>query len=312
MLTSEDYISNEFRRFRLVKAEEWHDPKYNSNIDPRQFDPEFNMNYNTEERNELYTSWRRRILMETTPHGLVYMYYNTNLNAFSYISQASISNPILNACAMKYVRVFFCRSLFDDDRLLPEGTINRMGKLQHDIDMLIKNQNKEPVRAYLGGRIVVNTQVTDRRKPLPKRVQTIEYRTNIFNHVSRSMVDAYILQPVKKQQSVHVKEISVADFIKKKREENFNLHKESKFEESESKSEESKSEESESESKSEESKSDESESDESESEESESESDESESDFIPQQPWGDYESQYNEFKEKKRKINSEKLNTSIP
>jgi hypothetical protein len=73
---------------------------------------------------EMEEEWKRRILMESTPRGNVIMYYDIYRNAFAYFSDQQISYPILNACAMKYVRIYRCYDFFIDTNLLPEGVVS--------------------------------------------------------------------------------------------------------------------------------------------------------------------------------------------
>lgn len=73
---------------------------------------------------EMEEEWKRRILMETTPRGNVIMFYDIYRNAFAYYSDQQIPYPILNACAMKYVRIYQCSDFFIDTNVLPEGVVS--------------------------------------------------------------------------------------------------------------------------------------------------------------------------------------------
>lgn len=67
-------------------------------------------------KNNLELTWGRRVLLESTPYGIVAMYYDAYKLAFSYFcDQRSVSYSVLNAVAMKYVRRFCCLNLFVDE-----------------------------------------------------------------------------------------------------------------------------------------------------------------------------------------------------
>lgn len=72
--------------------------------------------------NTLEQQWKTRLLIETTPRGVVIMYYDPFKLGFSYYSDQTIPYNILNAIAMKYVIHFRCRDFFMDEHILPENT----------------------------------------------------------------------------------------------------------------------------------------------------------------------------------------------
>jgi len=73
-------------------------------------------------KNPLEQQWKTRILFETTPRGVVIMYYDPFKLGFSYYSDQTIPYNILNAMAMKYVVNFRCRDFFIDEQIVPENT----------------------------------------------------------------------------------------------------------------------------------------------------------------------------------------------
>lgn len=196
--TIDQYINDEKVRFYSVSAKEWNSPKYNSNIDPRHFDPQYNWCPSPAAelvQAEIAAKWKYRILMESTPQGVVYMYYDSVAMSFHYIATTNISRDILNVCAMKYVRVFFCRSLFDDTILLPDNIDNK----NHELDMAIDELEKEmaPKKSeYIGARITVDPKI------LPKIKNVITHRLNKepvlrcnrFKLVGKSTADIKIIQ----------------------------------------------------------------------------------------------------------------------
>jgi len=71
-------------------------------------------------KNGVELAWTRRVLLETTPYGVVGMYYDAYKHAFSYFcDQRSVSYKVLNGVAMKYVRRFCCLDFFVDEVVYP-------------------------------------------------------------------------------------------------------------------------------------------------------------------------------------------------
>lgn len=71
--------------------------------------------------NELENRWKRRLLMESTPRGNIYMYYNAYKLGFSYYSDVnSLPYTLLNAVAMKYCRIFKCNDFFIDQNVITD------------------------------------------------------------------------------------------------------------------------------------------------------------------------------------------------
>jgi hypothetical protein len=65
--------------------------------------------------NPLELRWRKRLLMEFTPRGLVLMYYDAFKRGFAYYSDTYMPYGILNAAAMKYVMTYRCQAFFVDE-----------------------------------------------------------------------------------------------------------------------------------------------------------------------------------------------------
>lgn len=63
--------------------------------------------------------WTRRTMIDATPQGNVVMHYDLYKHVFVYFSDQTISYRILNASAMKYVRIFRCRDFFRDSADIP-------------------------------------------------------------------------------------------------------------------------------------------------------------------------------------------------
>jgi hypothetical protein len=70
--------------------------------------------------NEYEKMWKKRILIENTPRGNVFMFYDLYKRAFSYYcDQAVMPYDIINAVAMKYVTIYGCRDFFIDSGIIP-------------------------------------------------------------------------------------------------------------------------------------------------------------------------------------------------
>lgn len=96
--------------------------KYNTNIDTIIYNKTDFFETLVDPQNYLEKIWKKRILIENTPRGNIFMYFDIFKQGFAYYSdQAGVPYKILNAVAMKYVIVFFCRDFFLDDGVLPEG-----------------------------------------------------------------------------------------------------------------------------------------------------------------------------------------------
>jgi hypothetical protein len=64
-------------------------------------------------------SWRHRVLIDHTPCGNVFMYYDVSRLAFAYFAAQTVPYDVLNAVALKYVHVFKCLDFYVDETRLP-------------------------------------------------------------------------------------------------------------------------------------------------------------------------------------------------
>ena len=108
--------------------------KWNENIDVKFYEPNELQELIISENNEFELQWKRRLLQESTPRGNIIMYYDSYKQAFAYVSDQQMSYDILNACAMKYVRIFRCLDFFVDLNILPFGYISPFSLLQEEMD----------------------------------------------------------------------------------------------------------------------------------------------------------------------------------
>jgi hypothetical protein len=87
----------------------------NQNIDTIIYDKTHLFEVLADPNNHLEQIWKKRLLIEYTPRGNIYMYYDIFKQGFAYYSdQSGIPYRILNAVATKYVRVFYCLDFFLD------------------------------------------------------------------------------------------------------------------------------------------------------------------------------------------------------
>jgi hypothetical protein len=123
------YIENEKQRFVTLFETTAEQSTISSNSVTRSNSNMDSVFYNLEEYNKIVANensylekqWRSRILFENTPLGNIAMFYDVYKRGFTYIADTSfINSEMLNAVAMKYVRIYKCRDLFIDEYLSPE------------------------------------------------------------------------------------------------------------------------------------------------------------------------------------------------
>jgi hypothetical protein len=108
-------------------------PGDNSGIDPLFYKREEFLEVVKQENNYLELEWKRKLLFESTPRGNLLMFYDPFKQAFVYYSDSAvIPYNVLNACAMKYVRMFSCYDFFMDTSVLPEDTKSPFTKMMEE------------------------------------------------------------------------------------------------------------------------------------------------------------------------------------
>lgn len=124
------------RQDRLMRTYE-NTNDMNVNIDPIFYDKAKFAEVMKTENNHLEQKWKKCLLYESTPRGNIFMYYDVYKNGFGYYAdQNCVPYTILNAMAMRYVVVFFCRDFFMD-----ESIITQLSKLRDVSDE--KKKEKE-------------------------------------------------------------------------------------------------------------------------------------------------------------------------
>jgi hypothetical protein len=119
---------------------------WNENIDTILYDkPKYTL-YMSEPNTPLEQLWKTRVLFEKTPRGNIIMFYDAYKLGFSfYCDQKVISYDILNAAAMKYVRLFRCRDFFLDEEFVPNKSpliAIHFDEKKNVLNVNIKKQNK--------------------------------------------------------------------------------------------------------------------------------------------------------------------------
>jgi electron transfer flavoprotein alpha subunit len=117
-----DYIEKEKKKF-LATYENLSNDDANTSIRPIFYQTDAYKNATSVENNELEQYWKRRILFENTPRGNIIMHYDAYKLGFTYYSDISgLPYSLLNAVAMKYVRIYKCRDFFMDTHITPESS----------------------------------------------------------------------------------------------------------------------------------------------------------------------------------------------
>jgi hypothetical protein len=142
----EKYVSKQECLFMdQIQGYEINQQQYNANIQPEFYNhDEYERVINSND-NILESSWKQRVLMEYTPLGNIYMYYNAYHKSFSYYADTQIPYKLLNAVAMKYVRTFYCFDFFTDTQVLPENRVSPftiMNIEQERLEKLKKDKKK--------------------------------------------------------------------------------------------------------------------------------------------------------------------------
>lgn len=97
--------------------------------------------------NMIEKTWKSRVLIETTPYGLIIMYYDAYKEGFAYYSnQTGIPYDIMNAVVMKYVRIFRCRDFFIDEMV---NTVERESPFLRFLKMEDSDEQKKKRNAVM-------------------------------------------------------------------------------------------------------------------------------------------------------------------
>ena len=116
---TKEYNSKHTKEF--LKTYKQSNNDMNSNIDEVFYSKDDYTKTMRDINNELERKWKQKTLIEQTTKGNIIMFYDPYKQGFSYYSDSQpISYAVLNAVAMKYVRIYRCRDFFIDDETTPE------------------------------------------------------------------------------------------------------------------------------------------------------------------------------------------------
>jgi hypothetical protein len=187
----------------------------NLNIDPVFYSKEKYVDLLKNEDNELEKEWKKRILIEYTPRGNVFMYYDPYKLGFSYYCDQYVPHNILNAVAMKYVLKFQCRDFFMDEYVVPESSASPLLNLvieekkvkenQDKLDSNIKNRLRNaPFAKFKTYNRALSTINEDTKKEgshnVPPEKPEKQKEINRFINLGKTM-NFSMLQPVMKKKS---------------------------------------------------------------------------------------------------------------
>jgi len=183
----------------------------NSNIDKEFYFKDDYIKTMRDVDNELERKWKQKTLIEQTPKGNIIMYYDPYKQGFSYYSDSQpIPYAILNAVAMKYVRIYRCRDFFVDDETTPETEpspfiqihmVEKKKSKDTDKNSSGKSMFKDAPFAKLKNYKTKNQSDTTDENNVPRKPERVFYRNKF---ISVGPVRNYsILQPIKKENKLN-------------------------------------------------------------------------------------------------------------
>jgi hypothetical protein len=194
---TEKYSHRYLTRLRDSYAIE--DPKWNANIDSAFSDKKSLAAALVHEKNDLETTWRRRILFETTPRGNIVMFYDPYKLGFSYYSDASsIPYSVLNSAAIKYCLNFACREFLLDDETTPEDSPSSFISI-HIKDSTVKTVKNDDKQVFAKFKQYSSAQKTSSGKKIKnpeekeKEKEVRKYNRNRFICLGK-MANMQVLQ----------------------------------------------------------------------------------------------------------------------
>ena len=177
-----EYIQKNTTRFQHVIANNSNSNSLNDNIENVIYIKDEFFYILSNPKNHLEKLWKQRILIENTPRGNIYMYYDIFKQGFAYYSdQTGIPYPILNAVAMRYVTVFHCMDFFFDESSLPAGMTSPLIKIFIEDDDAEKKKKKDKMDSL---------QINMKNAPFAKfkTYSTENKKTNQVNNVQSSTI----------------------------------------------------------------------------------------------------------------------------
>ena len=188
------------------------DKKWNSNIDDVFYNKEKYLELLKDVDNELEKKWKMRILIEHTPRGNVFMFYDPYKLGFSYYCDQYVPYNILNGVAMKYVLKFYCRDFFMDEYVVPETVASpllgllveekKTKEIQEKMDSNIKNRLRNAPFAKFKNynRATLQTNGEENKKECSVNVPCVEKQKERNRFINLGKTSNFcILQPCMKK-----------------------------------------------------------------------------------------------------------------
>ena len=184
-----EYIKQENNRF--ISTYEIDTPIHNINLESIFYNYKEYNNFVIKENNELENIWKTRILYEHTPIGNIIMFYNIYKKGYAYYSDVHMTYTLLNAVAMKYVRIFCCRDLFIDDNITPKdypSPFIKLEEIQEKEEEERKNENNSKNKTIRNGPFIKIKKkiesITNEELEKPKQDQHL-YNVNKFIYMGK-------------------------------------------------------------------------------------------------------------------------------
>jgi len=219
----DEYIKKRTREFNQIFDDS---PIRNKNINPIFYNKKTYDDYmNIEKESKLEQQWKKRILLEYTPRGNVSMYYDPYKMGFKYSSdQKIISYELLNACAMKYVKLFQCRDFFMDE--FHFSNKNSLIQLHYNIEPSTKTKKSDKIEGPFIKRNTTNQITKSKEQKEPEKMKNkFLYigklsNTSFLNSVSKNtntlpMFRSALLDNLEQNADVQNQRFSYKDFKKK-------------------------------------------------------------------------------------------------
>ena len=185
-----DTITNETKKYIESKKEPFLEFVKRKDINSDNIEKEF---YNIESYkeavkevdNELETLWRSRMLIEHTPKGNIYMFYDSYKLAFSYFSDtSSLSYDLLNAVAMKYCKIFRCTDFFVDQQIIDKEFESPFIQIHHK-EKKKKNNVKKSLRITKDKSPFVSFKDDPNKKTSNQKTKEKQIITNKFINLGK-------------------------------------------------------------------------------------------------------------------------------
>jgi len=210
-----EYIRKNTTRFLQIIMDK-NNEKNNENIDKIVYLKSDFFEVLSDPNNRFEPVWKKRILIENTPRGNIYMYYDIFKQGFAYYSdQTGIPYPILNAVAMRYVTIFRCMDFFFDESLTTSPLIKvfidddqeEKKKKQSKMDALQINMKDAPFAKF--------KSYSSEKKPDVNLIKPLESKQSKYSLFYNKIL-SWILYCLGFQKKTEQKEIESMVIVEKK------------------------------------------------------------------------------------------------